>query len=97
MKEAKVILPVQRALQGRGTYSQAESICTRTGSCSWQPERQPRRLCLKIKWQYKTNCMQTSSEKPFQIPPPHPFLKGGTASSPLKNGGTLFPPLKKGD
>src|SRR3972149_8188610 len=75
MTEAIKVLPVQRALQGRGTYSQAESICTRTESCSWQPERQTRRLCLRIKWQYKTNCMQTSSS-PVS---PNPLL---TASYP---------------
>src|SRR3972149_4205579 len=81
MTEAIKVLPVQRALQGRGTYSQAESICTRTDSCSWQPERQTRRLCLRKKCQYKTNCMQTSSEYSLCSPSPCP--------PPVKGGGSI--------
>src|SRR3989304_4724208 len=94
MTEAIKVLPVQRALQGRGTYSQAESICTRTESCSWQPERQTRRLCLRIKWQYKTNCMQTSSECSLCSPSPcPPSVKGGVQHYDFSS----FPlPLREG-
>src|SRR3989304_5603664 len=75
MTGAIAVLPVQRALQGRDAYSQEESTYSRTESCSWLPEMQTRRLCLRIILQDK-NKRRKKTQKIKKIPPAVPEING---------------------